>query len=182
MEDTKFFAFSKNAYYNVAPDKRVVVKPPKGDANIKKLAGGHYLNDATIWLDGSNARYTGLEESYYYDAIKKAIPILKEKGIIKDKVYAKLRPGIKDISTNKLVSILRENSLEVEVMQNDMIIEAFLIQSANCKIIGVMTSVLEYAYVFGHDVYSIYGLFEKQPPTFFDRMNGFWENIENLKI
>jgi hypothetical protein len=182
MEDTKFFAFSKNAYYNVAPDKRVVVKPPKEDANINKLAGGHFLNDSTIWLDGSNARYTGLEESYYYDAIKKAIPILKENGIIKDKVYAKLRPGIKDISTNKLVSILKANNIEVEVMPNDMIIEAFLIQSANCKIIGVMTSVLEYAHVFGHEAYSIYGLFEKQPPTFFDRMTGFWQNIENLKI
>jgi hypothetical protein len=44
-----------------------------------------------------------------------------------------------------------------------------------------MTSVLEYAHVFGHKTYSIYGLFEKQPPTFFDRMIGFWENIENLK-
>jgi hypothetical protein len=182
MEDTKFFAFSKNAYYNVDPDKRVVVKPPKGDANIKKLAGGHYSNDATIWLDGSNARYTGLEESYYYDAIKKAIPLLKEKGVIKDKVYAKLRPGIKDISTNKLVSILRENGLEVEVMPNDLILEAFFMQSNNCKIIGVLTAALEYAHVFGHEAYSIYGLFEKQPPTFFDRMTGFWQNIENLKI
>ena len=182
MELTRFFVFSENAYYNVAPDKRVVVKPPNGDANIKKLAGDHYLNDATIWLDGSNARYTGLEESYYYDAIKKAIPLLKEKGVIKDKVYAKLRPGIKDISTNKLVSILRENGLEVEVMPNDLILEAFFIQSNNCKIIGVLTAALEYAHVFGHEVYSIYGLFEKQPPTFFDRMTGFWQNIENLKI
>jgi hypothetical protein len=80
------------------------------------------------------------------------------------------------------VSILRANNIEVEVMPYDMIIEAFLIQSANCKIIGVMTSVLEYAHVFGHEAYSIYGLFEKQPPTFFDRMTGFWQNIENLKI
>jgi hypothetical protein len=182
IELTRFFAFSKNAYYNVAADKRVLVKPPKGDANIKKLAGGHYLNEATIWLDGSNAKYTGLAESYYYEAIQKAIPLLKEKGVIKDKVYAKLRPGIKDISTNKLVSILRENGIEVSVLPNDLILEAFFMQSNNCKIIGVLTAALEYAHVFGHEVYSIYGLFEKQPPTFFDRMTGFWENIENLKV
>lgn len=181
MQHTKFFSFSNNAFYNVNPDKRLLVKPPVGDANIKKLAGGHFLNEATIWLDGSNGRYTGLEETYYNDAIKKAIPLLKEKGVIKDKVYAKLRPGIKNISNNKLVSILRENDIEVEVMQNDMIIEAFFMQSKNCKIIGVLTSVLEYAHVFGHKAYSIYGLFEKQPPTFFDRMTGFWKNIENLK-
>jgi hypothetical protein len=182
MENTKFFAFSKNAYYSVSQDKRVMVKPPKDDANINKLAGGHFLNNATIWLDGSNAKYTGLEESYYHEAIKKAIPLLKEKGVIKDKVHVKLRPGIKDISANKLVSILRENDLEVEVMPNDMIIEAFFIESNNCKVIGVLTSVLEYAHVFGHEAYSIYGLFEKQPATFFDRMTGFWQNIENLKV
>ena len=182
MKDTMFYAFSKNAFYNVSPEKRILLKPSKNDKNIAILAGGHYLNDATIWLDGSNGKFTGLEESYYYDAIKKAIPLLKEKGIIKDKVYAKLRPGIKDISTNKLVSILRENDLDVEVMPNDLILEAFFIQSNNCKIIGVLTSALEYAHVFGHEAYSIYGLFEKQPPTFFDRMTGFWQNIENLKI
>ena len=65
---------------------------------------------------------------------------MKDKGIIKDKVHAKLRPGIKNISNNKLVSILRENDIEVEVMQNDMIIEAFFMQSKNCKIIGVLMS------------------------------------------
>jgi hypothetical protein len=181
MKDIKFFAFSKNAFYNVSPEKRILLKPSKNDKNIAILAGGHYLNDATIWLDGSNARYTGLEESYYYDAIKKSIPLLKERGVIKDKVYAKLRPGMKDITTNKLVSILRENDLDVEFMPNDLILEAFFMQSNNCKIIGVLTAALEYAHVFGHEVYSIYGLFEKQPPTFFDRMTGFWENIENLK-
>jgi hypothetical protein len=182
IELTRFFAFSKNAFYNVTPDKRVLVKPPENDPNIQKLAGGHSLNKATIWLDGSNARYTGLDESYYHKAIEQAIPILKEKGVIKDKVYAKLRPGIKDFSSNKLVSILKANNIEVEVMPNDLILEAFFMQSNNCKIIGVLTAALEYAHVFGHDSYSIYGLFEEQPPTFFDRMTGFWENIENLKV
>ena len=181
MEDTKFFSFSNNAFYNTSLHKRVLVKPSVGDVNIKKLAGGHFLNEATIWLDGSNGRYTGLEESYYYDAIKKAIPLMKEKGIIQDKVYVKLRPGIKDISTNTLVSILRSKGINVDVIPNDLILEAFFMQSNNCNVIGVLTAALEYAHVFGHKAYSIYGLFEKQPPTFFDRMTGFWENIENLK-
>jgi hypothetical protein len=45
-------------------------------------------------------------------------------------------------------------------MPNDLILEAFFMQSNNCKIIGVLTAALEYAHVFGHEVYSIYGLFE----------------------
>lgn len=181
MKNTKFYAFSNNAFYNVSPNKRILVKPPKNDPHINQLAGGHALHNACIWLDGSNARYTGLDESYYHNAIEKAIPILKEKGVIKDKVYAKLRPGIKDLSNNKLVSILRANKVEVEVMPNDLILEAFFMQSSHCRVIGVLTAALEYAHVFGHKVYSIYGLFEKQPPTFFDRMTGFWKNVEQIK-
>jgi len=182
MKETKFYSFSENAYYCVPKSKKVIVRPSRKDPNINKLAGNHSVSDACIWLDGSNARYTGLEESYYYKAIEKAIHILKKRGVIKNKVYAKLRPDIKDTSNNALVKILKKNEIEVEIMQNDMIIEAFLMQSKHCSVIGVMTSVVQYAHAFGHKAYSIYGLFEKQPPTFFDRMTGFWENIENLKL
>jgi len=181
MENTKFYAFSNNAYNCVDPAKRILLQPDKSDATYKELAGGYILENATVWMDGSNARYTGLDESYYYDAIKRSIPILRAKGVLKDKVYAKLRPGVTDYSANKLVSILEQHNIEVEVMPNSMVVEAFLLTSRNCNVIGVMTSSLEYAYAFGHKAYSIYGLFEKQAPTPFDRMKGYWENIENLR-
>jgi hypothetical protein len=181
MDNTKFYSLSSNAYNCVNPDKRILVKPQKEDLNIKKLAGDLSLNNECIWLDGSNARYTGLDESYYRNAIQKAIPILRTNGALGKKVYVKLRPKEKNIEKNPLVSILKDHNIKVEVLPNNMIIEAFLMQSENCNVIGVMTSVLEYAHVFGHKSYSIYGLFEKQPPTFFDRMIGFWDNIENLK-
>lgn len=181
IKGIQFFSISKNAYVNIKDENRVVLKFENNDPNIEKLAGGYAYQHQTIWLDGSNARYTGLDESYYHQAIHQAIPILKAKEVIKDKVYVKLRPGIKDVDSNQLVAILKFHGIEVEVMPNDMIIEAFLIQSSKCHVIGVMTSVLEYAHVFGHKAYSIYSLFEKQPPTFFDRMTGMWENIERLK-
>jgi hypothetical protein len=181
MNSTKFYCLSNNAYYCVDQQKKILVKPQKGDRNISKLARDLSLKNQCIWLDGSNGRYTGLDESYYHDAIRKAIAILRKKKVIDKTVYVKLRPKEKDIEKNALVSILKAHNIKVEVLPRDMIIEAFLMQSENCNVIGVMTSVLEYAHVFGHKAYSIYGLFEKQPPTFFDRMIGFWENIENLK-
>jgi hypothetical protein len=176
-----FFSLSKNAFYNAHPAKKVLLKPDRAKPAIEKMAGGHALQDAVIWLDGSNARYTGLDEKYYYGAIQKGIQEFRKIGVIEDKVYVKLRPGIKDISKNKLVQILNENDVQVEVLPNDMILECFFMCSRNCKVIGTLTAALEYAHVFGHKVYSIYPFFEKQPPTIFDRMTGFWRNIENTK-
>jgi len=181
MEAIQFYSFSKNAFFNAPLEKKVIVKPDPEDDNIAVMAGNYHLENEVVWLDGSNTRYTGLPEEMYHKAIQKGIDILKEKEIIQSKVYVKLRPGIQDYSTNKLVVILRRNGIEVEVLPNEMILECFFMLSKNCHVIGTLTAALEYAHVFGHNAYSIYGLFEKQPPTFFDRMTGFWENIENLK-
>ena len=180
MENIQFYAFSNNAFYNVPNAKRVLVKPEKQDKHMLSLAGNYVLENEVIWLDGSNGSYTGLDESYYHQAIKKAITALKNRNILVDKVYVKLRPGIKNPENIPLVRILSEEGLEVKIMPDDMIFESFLLCSKNCHVIGTLTAALEYAYVFGHKAYSIYGLFEKQPPTFFDRMTGFWKNVEKL--
>ena len=180
MDNTRFYAFSSNAFYNIGESKKILLRPFV-DENIKKMAGGYALKNETIWLDGSNTRYTGLQESYYYDAIEKSIPILKASGVIENKVYVKLRPGSMDYSSNKLIQILHAHEIEVDVMSSDLVLEAVFIRSEKCNVIGVLTSSLEYAYIFGHQAYSIYGLFEKQPSTFFDRMTGFLGNITILK-
>ena len=176
----KFYSFSGNAFYNAPLSKKILVKPDVTKSVIIEMAGGQRLENAVIWLDGSGARFTGLNEKYYYDAIQKAINSFKKKNIITDKVYVKLRPGVKDFSKNELVKILKGNGIEVSVLPNDMIPECFFMRSINCKVIGNLTAALEYAHVFGHKVYSIYPYFEEQPTTFFDRMKGFWSNIENV--
>jgi len=180
IKGIKFYSFSKNAFFNAPIDKKVLIKPNDNDKNILKLAGNFRLDNQVIWLDGSNSRFTKLPEKYYYDAIEKAVQVLKKKEIIKSKVYVKLRPGIKDYSQNKLVLILEKNKINIEVLPDDMILECLFMVSSNCHVVGTLTAALEYAHVFGHKAYSIYGLFEKKTSTFFDRMTGFWKNIENL--
>lgn len=180
IKGIRFFAFSRNAFYNISEEKRILLKPNPSNPEIRKMSGMPGLSDEVIWIDGSNSRYTGLSEEYYYRAIQKAIDKLKAAGIIQKKVYVKLRPGLVDYSKNKLVKILQNNKLEVLVLPDKMNLECFFIISKNCHVIGTLTAALEYAYVFGHKAYSIYSLFEKQPPTFFDRMTGFWKNVERL--
>jgi len=181
FENTLFYAFSGNAFYNAPVHKKVLVTPDENNPEIFALAKEIRLKDEVIWIDGSNSRYTGLSEDYYHRAIERAIKVLQKRGELnKGRVFVKLRPGLKNVESNFLVKALKKASLSVEVLPDDMQLEALFIVSKNCCVIGVLTAALEYAHVFGHRSYSIYGLFEEQPPTFLDRMAGFWRNVEMI--
>jgi hypothetical protein len=138
------------------------------------------LENEIIWIDGSNARYTRLDESYYYKAIDDALQRLQQEMELSS-IYVKLRPGLKDIDNNYLVAAIKRMGWRVNVLPDDMILECLFMTSRNCIVIGNLTAALEYAHVFGHKAYSIYSLFEKQAPTFLDRMEGFWKNVKSFK-
>lgn len=179
FKDLKYFCFSNNAFYNAPKEKKIIVAPRKDDLEVKAMALETVLVGETIWIDGSNGRYTGLDEGYYHRALEKAIPCLRSNGIIGDTIYVKLRPK-EDESKNYLISALKNAGLNVKVLPGYTVLEALFAVSSSCKVIGTLSAALEYAYCFGHKTYSIYGFFEKRPPTFFDRMKGYWENTEIL--
>lgn len=180
FDELKFYCFSDNAFYNAPENKKVYVEPSSEDLMIQSLAKGLSLSNKIIWIDGSNGRFTGLDESYYHRAIKLAIDRLKTKYAVEHKVYVKLRLGIINKADNYLVSALMDAGFDVEILPGDINLECLFITSTNCKVVGVLTAALEYAHVFGHKSYTIYSLFEKQPPTYFDRMDGYWNNIKKL--
>jgi hypothetical protein len=179
FEGLKFYCFSDSSYYNAPAEKKIILRPEPNE-ELKQMALNPGLDKQVIWIDGSNGRYTGLTEDYYHRAIDRAIIILKERGVIKDKTYVKLRMG-EDETENYLIKALKRSGILVEVLPGATVLEAFFVVSYHCTIIGNLSAALEYAHCFGHKTYSIYSLFEKRVPTFFDRMKGFWEHTELLK-
>lgn len=178
IRNLKFFCFSSNSYFNAPHEKKVILRPGPSD-ELKKMTLGIALSNQTIWIDGSNGRYTGLPEDFYHRAIDKAILKLKQAAIINKVVYVKLRQG-EDINRNYLISALKREHVSVEVLPDFMVLEALFIVSEKCTVVGNLSAALEYAYCFGHKTFSIYSLFEQKVPTFFDRMTGFWEHTEQL--
>lgn len=175
----KFFGFSDKVFPDTPFDKKEILSIDEKDPEILKMAGGIQLQDCVIWVDGSNSGFTGLDESIYHKAIDKTI--LKLKNVLTEKkVHIKLRPGIKDYSSNYLYSALTKNNIEVNVMPDKLLLECVFISSSNCTVIGNLSSALFYAQIFGNKSYSIYSLFEKQVPTIFDKMPAYWDKVEKL--
>lgn len=182
IKNIKFYCFSNNAFYNAPNSKKIKIQPHVDDPLITYLANNLSLDNDIIWIDGSNSRYTGLPESYYHDAIKRAVLKLKNDLKYKNKkrIYLKLRPGLTNIGDNFLYSELIKNGFEVNVLPRKINLECLFLCSNNCVVIGVLTAALEYAHAFGHKSVSIYNLFEHRPETFFDRMPGFISHLHNL--
>lgn len=178
FKDLKFFCLSENSYYNAPKEKKIILRPEVSN-DFLKMSLGYQLQNEVLWMDGSNNRYTGLDEKYYHDAVNMAISKFQEKGIIKDKVFVKLRPK-EDVNNNYLINSLKKNNIAVEILPDYLVPEALFIVSNECIVIGNLSAALEYAHCFGHEAYSIYSLFQKRVPTFFDRMPGYWKNVKSI--
>ena len=176
--DTTFYCFSDLAFPTI-PDAKKKILRLNPSQELDALAGGQKISDAIIWVDGSNSRFTGLPESYYQKAIDNAIRLLGER-LHQHVVYVKLRPGLTDYSSNYLYQQLVNNGCEVRVLPDKLILECLFLNSDNCDVIGNLSSALFYASVFGHRAFSIYSLYEKEVPTIFDNMPGYWSKVEKL--
>lgn len=175
-ENSTFFGFDDTAFPVVPNSKKHVLKL-EPDAEIAKMAGNVSIEGSVIWVDGSNSRFTGLPEEDYHHAIDKAIDKLDLKS---KRIYIKLRPGFTDYNANYLYRKLKGLGYEVEVLPDNLIIECVFINSQNCLVVGNLSSALFYAALAGHRAVSLYSLFQKRVPTYFDQMPGFWDKVEQL--
>jgi hypothetical protein len=153
----------------------------KEDAEIKKLAKNIQLNQKVIWIDGSGKSFTGLPDEYYHEALITGLEDFLKNGIIENEIYLKLKPGIKDPTENFLYHTLSKAGIKVHLLPDDIILECVFAISKDCTVIGNLSAALEYAHVFGHKAYSVYGKYKEQPKTYYDKMPGFWENVMKIK-
>lgn len=179
FEGVKFFSFSDLAYPDIPVSKKVKLSLGTHTKDIAKLAANISLDDAIIWVDGDNSRFTKLSLKVYHDAIDEAIDRRKTE-LSKHQVYLKLRPGIDNYSENYLYSTLEAKGFSPQVLPNDLVLEAVFVNSSNCIVIGNLSSALFYAKIFGHRAYSIYHLYTKKVTTIFDKMPGYWSMVENI--
>lgn len=178
FQDTTFFGFSEMAYPQIPQHKKYVLHLEKNE-ELNRLAGNVSLKYDIIWVDGSNSRYTGLPESAYHDAIDRAIKLLHDE-LASKRVFVKFRPGLLNPHDQYLYKALQKNDFQVHVLSDELILECIFLNSYNCLVVGNLSSALFYAGIFGHRVYSLYSLFEKQPPTIFDQMPGYWKVVKRL--
>ena len=105
------------------------------------------------------------------------VDVLKQKG--KTKVLVKLRPKSK-ASNSFLVDILEKNNIEVEVIPDTIIAEWLFIQANNLQVIGIVSSLLFYASIFGQQSWSFFDTIKEKPNNPFDKMKFYWDAVKKI--
>lgn len=178
FKDMKFYCFSLDAYPGIENTKKIKLELKNQSALMTELAQNISLTNESIWIEDSLAASLGMPPDLYMQAISNTIDYLK-KNISTSKIYLKLRPS--QVQQDSLVyKLLKEANYNVEVINNDVVIEALLINSQNCTIIGNVSSVLFYAPLFGHKSISMFSRLKDKPKSSFDNFDVYWKNIVRI--
>lgn len=176
--DIKYYCLSKDAYPNVESGKKSIVELNNELDIIPKMAKNESLKNEIIWIEDSFAKSYDMPDRAYKNAILSTLDYLKRENLI-SKIYLKLRPNqSKDESI--VFNLIVAAEYEVEVLNNEIIIEALLVNSKNCRLIGNVSSVLYYAPFLGHKSLSMFDKLLDKPKTIFDDFDVFWKNIVKI--
>jgi hypothetical protein len=171
----KYYCLSEDAYPGVERDKKSILELNNKSDLIHEMAKNISLKNDFIWIEDSFAKSYGMHERFYKDAILSTIGYSKRKNL-SSKIYLKLRPNQSKEDSLVYKCLLKEN-YEVEILNNEIIIEALLVNSQNCTVIGNVSSVLFYAPLLGHKSLSMFNKLNDKPKTAFDDFDIFWKNI-----
>lgn len=178
FKNIKFYCFSLDAYPGIDITKKIKLELKIESKLVKQLAHNISLTNESIWIEDSFAMSFNMPLKLYNDAISSTIGYLKRKTIT-TKIYLKLRP--RQLQKDSMVyKLLIEANYHVEVINNDVIIEALLANSQNCIVIGNVSSVLFYAPLLGHKSLSLFDNLKEKPKTSFDNFPVFWKNIVRI--
>ncbi|WP_445715183.1 polysialyltransferase family glycosyltransferase [Flavobacterium sp.] len=178
IEDVTFYTFSEHAFPGIEKKRKVVLNPYNIDNQL--WSNSEYysqLKDEVIWIEESFPRVYGVSDENYYDAIKNVIAYLKERG--KTKVLVKLRPN-SNPSTSFLVASLMKNDMGLEIIPDDIIAELLFMNSKRLEVIGVISSLLFYAAIFGQQSWSFFEILKGKPNTPFEKMKFYWDEVKKI--
>ncbi|WP_445718779.1 polysialyltransferase family glycosyltransferase [Flavobacterium sp.] len=180
LNDIKFYTFSEHGFPKIEKEKKVVLNPFLMDTSLwSHLSYYNQEIDKLIWIEESFPKVYGVNQIHYERAIVEVVSHLKKKG--KSKVFVKLRPNSSS-SSSFLVKILINNNMEVDIIPDYVIAELLFIHTKHLQVIGIVSSLLFYAAIFGHESYSFFEIIEEKPSTPFEKMNFYWDVVKNLNL
>ena len=178
INEVKFYTFSEHGFPGIEREKKIILNPHEIDPTIWSNSDYYtQIKDEVIWIEESFPRVYKVAEENYETAILKTIAHLKQKGITK--ILVKLRPKSK-ASNSYLIDILKKNNIKVEVMPDTIIAEWLFIQAKNLQVIGIVSSLLFYASIFGQQSWSFFEDIKEKPDNPFEKMKFYWDEVNHL--
>jgi|SRR5690625_3513612 len=175
FKNMQFYCLSSEAYPGIDDHNKVVVEFDNKSEILQKMAKNLSFENQFIWIEDSFTNTYRMSSHLYKEAVLSTLNYLKSKNESL-KVYLKLRPS-QSLNDSIVYEVLSDKDCQVEVLNNDLIVEALLANSHNCTVIGNVSSILFYATLLDHKSISMFDRLKNKPKTAFDDFDTYWKNI-----
>lgn len=176
FKDVHFYCFSESCFPHVPAEKKHIIKFDSLKKYVKKLSYNIELNNEVIWIDDSYVKSYNLSINNQKKMERDILNIISSK-FNKKQIYIKFRPKTQN---RRLIKLVEDNKINYKIIPDNTIIEALLLNSSNCILIGNVSIVLYYASLMGHKSYSIYDRLNEKVPSIYDNMSAFWDKVERI--
>lgn len=148
----RFYGFSNESYYGVKNLCRISLKQVSNSFEWHT----HYenLEDIDIWIGQNNPEGDKELMDKYVDAIEKGcVRQLLNQG--KKRIMVKFHPVEKAYAKSQTLKMFQQNSIEVEIIPDEVVLELELFKAKNVRLYSVSSSLLLYAAMLGIECNSI---------------------------
>jgi hypothetical protein len=178
LPNIKYYTFSEFGYPGVMSESKIILDVNNiKDSFLNNFNLDLKYDNSVIWVEEAFPEYYGVTEKDYRDAILKVINNL-EKNVVSE-IFFKLRPK-KKTKDSFLFQILSKTHLKITLIPDHILVEMIFLKSKKITVIGIVSSLLFYASIFGHKSYSFYDLIKNKPQSPFDFMEFYWSTINKI--
>lgn len=118
------------------------------------------LTGSAIWIGDDRVSCEDYPLADYIDAIKRGFIDCIETG---RRVFVKFHPSEVECSKRAVIDLLRENSVEFEIIPDDVILEMELIDNQDVSLYSTYSSLLIYAAMMGCQSYTVHNYLRNVP-------------------
>jgi len=171
-----YYVFSERAFPEVPLDRKLSLKFDQISAFVKKDDIKN-IDDSALWIGDNVVNFYKVEMSDYINAIREGILSFMKANQL-SKIYLKFHGRESEEGRTKTRQLFESLNIKTVTLEDSQSVELLLLNSNNCKVIGLTSSLLWYAAIMGHQSYSINQYLTGHAHLADD--NVYWEKVHKL--
>lgn len=176
-----YYGLSKDSFPLVSTEKKIII--PFNKENFSQIESHNIaLSNKTIWIGDGAVIQNNLNEKIYLQGIEKGcIGFLQDQNI--NNIFIKFHRDEPAQLRQKVKDIFAKHNISFQIIPDEVILELILFESTNTTLIGIFSSLLYYAAIMNHPVYSIYNFVSQEYAKLFVNrdFNFYWDKVKLIQ-
>ena len=181
FEEVEYYCYSDYAFRGIPASRKIVLDIIKTKEYFTELRNFPCISNSVVWIGEHVISFDKIDINIYINGIKGGLSSFFKKypGTI-NKIFIKFHPQEYKDSREKTIDVFKNTGINFEIIPDGIPMEILFMLSQNCQIIGLTSSLLYYASLMEHNVYSIINYVKVLDIYPEDKFGFYWERIQKI--